>query len=345
MPKRRQHEPDLLAEVEESLRDPHPIRLLGLASALLAATEPQPDHLRDRRRGGPERIELAPLMDAFLGSGDRSMLNLVAVMARLQSDQLLRARVMRSVDDRELLPWIRDLGEMSVTAACVTIDRLRDTANVVLECRLSEHVMCVVVLIDFNQGAVAKDGFIIDGPLSDYQQLWRELETSGGTEMFELSPADARIQVTDAIERRGDELAAVRDRELAASPAAGAVGPRSVPHRGTGTGPARVERCRTASKLGAAFLSSPWGRPYLHRPGRLGAVGCVDRLRRRSDLRRSVVDQSGQRGSDLAVVGAGHLVGPAVDPGVTAGAALRVRGSSPTTAPGCRPWTPEKRST
>ena len=98
------------------------------------------------------------------------------------------------------MPWVRDLGEMSVTAACVTIDRLRDTANVVLECRLSEHVLCVVVLVDFNQGAVAKDGFMIEGPLRDYQQLWRELETSGATEMVEVSPADARDQVTDAIE-------------------------------------------------------------------------------------------------------------------------------------------------
>ncbi len=97
------------------------------------------------------------------------MLNLVAVMARLQPDQLLRARVMRSVDSGELLPWVRDLSEMAVTAACVTIDRLRDTANVVLECRLAENVMCVIVLIDFNQGSVAKDGFMIDGQISDYQ--------------------------------------------------------------------------------------------------------------------------------------------------------------------------------
>ena len=207
------------------------------------------------------------------------MLNLVAVMARLQSDQLLRVRVMRSVDDRELLPWICDLGEMSVTAACVTIDRLRDTANVVLECRLSEHVMCVVVLIDFNQGAVAKDGFIIDGPLSDYQQLWRELETSGGTEMFELSTADARIQVTDAIERGAMNWPPYETESWPQARPLVQWVLESCPTGGQGLD--RPEWSDTdRSKLGAAFLSSPVGSSVSPRPGRLGTVECVDRLRR-----------------------------------------------------------------
>ena len=208
-----------------------------------------------------ERVELAPLMDAFVGADVPSMHNLVAVMARLQPDQLLRARAMRSVDNAELLPWIRDLGEMSVTAACVTIDRLRDTANVVLECRLSEHVICVVVLIDFNQGAVAKDGFMIDGPLSDYQHLWRELETSGGTEMFELSPADARAQLTDAIDLGAMSWPPYESESWPqARPLARWVLDRCP------TGGVGLDRPEWSDsdreELGADFLTSTWGRPF-----------------------------------------------------------------------------------
>ena len=61
--------------------------------------------------------------------------------------------------------------------------------------------------------------------------------------------------------------------------------------------------------LGADFLSSPWGRPYAT-DGGARACSMLDRLRRRSDLRRSVVDQPGQRGSDLDVVGADSASAP-----------------------------------
>ena len=261
MPGRRQKEPDLLSEVEESLRDPHPIRLLGLASALLAATEPESHHPLDEGRDPRNQVDLTALMDGFLGSGDPSFLNLVAVMARLQPDQLLRARLMRSVDSTQLVPWVRNLGEMAVTAVCMTVDRLRDTANVVLECRLAEHVLCLVVLVDFNQGGMAKDGFIIDGQLSAYQQLWGELETSGATEMLEVSPADARVELTDAIDLGAMAWPPYESESWPqARPLARWVLDRCP------TGGVAVDRPEWSDSdredLGADFLSSTWGRPY-----------------------------------------------------------------------------------
>jgi hypothetical protein len=153
------------------------------------------------------------------------------------------------------------LDELAVTAACLTIDVLRDTANIVVECRLAGHAMCVVVLVDFNQGGVAKDGFVIDESLSGYRQLWQEFETSGGTEMQELSPADARVQLTEAIDLGAMTWPAYEsDSWPQARPLVRWVLDRC-PSGGVGLDrPEWSDSDREG--LGAAFLSSAWGRSY-----------------------------------------------------------------------------------
>jgi len=82
--------------------------------------------------------------------------------------------------------------------------------------------------------ALVKDAFVLPESLNERLRGVHAAQGSTIPTPFgaDLDLADARVRITDAIERRRDESSAVRDRHLAGVPPVGRVGsPRQMPRR------------------------------------------------------------------------------------------------------------------
>jgi hypothetical protein len=194
---------DLLADVRQRLASGGPVGLLAYVSSLLAAVDPRGESPFERERAdGPERATLPTLLESFAGVVLPETTALLATLAELDPDELTRARARRALAARphQLPDWLARLGETSVYGAVESTHILGDGDSVLLGARLAGHELTVVIYIDHNLGTVVKDAFPAPSPVSEVIERMREAADDPDVRFGEISLADARARVGEAIE-------------------------------------------------------------------------------------------------------------------------------------------------
>jgi uncharacterized protein DUF6398 len=199
----RRHGPgDLLADVRREVASGEPLGFLAYVSTLLAAVDPRAQHPFERDRDGPERATLPALTESFAEVVLPETTALLAALAELGPDELIRARARRALAARaDPLPgWLARLGEASVYRAVESTHVLGDGENVLLGARLPGHELTMVIYIDHNLGTVVKDAFPVPGPVSDVESRLREAAGDPDITFRAIGLADARARIAEAID-------------------------------------------------------------------------------------------------------------------------------------------------
>lgn len=164
------------------------------AHARARASRPDPDT--------PSREEF---VESFLSAPLPETSALLATVAALSGDEVLRRRVTREIAGRaHALPdWLVDLPRaVAVPEAVEVTHALGDGDDVLVAVTLpGGHVLTAVVLIEHNLGSVAKDAFVLSEPLDEVVATVHEAAGSDpDMATGPLSPADAKVRITDAVD-------------------------------------------------------------------------------------------------------------------------------------------------
>ena len=249
---------------------------------MLAALEQRDQHpfAPAAPAGSPELPPLPELLESFVDGGPAPAA-LATVIARLNDDDLLRARVSRSVGPRTASwpDWVDRLDDVEVVGAVEMADVLRDSDNVVVHVRVAGHDLTMVVLIDFNLGTVVKDAFVLPEAMGSFTESWTEHADPAAATVGPVSPADARARIEDAIQTGTMTWPPLESETWPASRPLLEWLLRRLPNGGTSyLRPEWSDRDRKA--LTDRFLASP-GSALLDRPEDASIVG--DLLRYRTD--------------------------------------------------------------
>lgn len=193
-----------MRDVTHALDDGHPLSLLELVSSLLAALDP-------RRRGPFEPTEPGAslpsrdeLVQMFLEVDQLETSALLAVIAELSGDDILRRRVGREIAARShsLPGWLTTLHRARPAGRIVEVTHvLGDGDNVMVGVQLpGECEFTAVVYIDHNMGTLVKDAFVVPEPVGELADRMLDLTADPDTEARDLDPAAARARITAAIE-------------------------------------------------------------------------------------------------------------------------------------------------
>jgi hypothetical protein len=199
---RRTAAPDLLTDVRRALSDEHPFGLLALVSALLAVVDPRRHSPFDRvQRHDQPQLSREELVRSFLGMPCPETSALLAVIAELAGDDLLRARIRRELTSwpYPLPTWVADLPDAVVYRTVEMVHVLRDGDNVMLGARMGGHELTCAVYIDHNLGTLVKDAFVVPESIAELVAHMRSSTDDPDTSWDELNPADARVRVSEAI--------------------------------------------------------------------------------------------------------------------------------------------------
>jgi hypothetical protein len=193
-----------MLDIRVRLATGQPLDLLAEVSSMLAAFDPRdrnPFHGNEGERHGG--TTLFDVVSAFADADFVETSALLAAMAHMSSDELVRTKARRALRDRSsVLPsWLERLGETEVYRAVEMTHVLGDGDDVILGIRLPlEHELTIVVFIDHNMGTVVKDAFVIPEPISDVLGLMQRKNGDPDTSWNELTLADARVRIMEAIE-------------------------------------------------------------------------------------------------------------------------------------------------
>ena len=189
--------------VGRKLRSGEPLELLAEVSSLLTLVDPR-EYGLGRRDGEPE-WSLRELVDMFLDVERVETSAMLAVIAELTGgDDVLAARIRRELAARrERLPeWLARLGEAEVYAAQEMVHVLGDGDNIHVAVRFAGGAeLTAVVYIDHNMGTLVKDAFVVPEAISELEVFMRSKIDDPDTVWRDLDLADARVRITEAIER------------------------------------------------------------------------------------------------------------------------------------------------
>jgi Domain of unknown function (DUF6398) len=257
-------EPDLFDDVRTALADPDPLHLLSYVSSLLAAIDPRGrSHPLARPDADPEVPTREELAAMFIDVEAPETTALLAVIAALASDDdVLRARIRRELASRpETGPeWLTRLADTSAYRAVRMGHVLGDGDNIMLGVRLAgNYELTVLVYIDHNLGRLVKDAFVVPAPLdamiAEYQRIADEPEML----WEELSRADARAWLDDAIETAAITFPPLETESWPACRPLIEWITREFPEGGTGYQRPQWDSGELG-KLTSRFFASPWGR-------------------------------------------------------------------------------------
>ncbi|MGZ8803525.1 MAG: DUF6398 domain-containing protein, partial [Mycobacterium sp.] len=204
-PQREPAEPDLFTEVRTALADPDPLHLLSYVSSLLAAIDPRqsrhPFAQPDPAEETPTREELTAM---FIDVATPETTALLAVIATLSGDDdVLRTRIRRELASRGSVEpqWLTRLAQTSAYRAVRMGHVLGDGDNIMLGLRLAEsYEVTFVIYIDHNLGTLVKDAFVVPEPVAEMVAEYQRIGDDTDMTWEELSLADARAWLDEAIE-------------------------------------------------------------------------------------------------------------------------------------------------
>ena len=192
-----------MRNIRHKLRSGHPLDLLAEVSSLLTVVDPR-DYGFGRRDGTPA-WSLDELVNLFLDVDQLETTAMLAVIAELAGDDdVLASRIRRGLAERsDRLPdWLARLGESEVYAAQEMVHVLGDGDNVHLAVRFANGAeLTAIVYIDHNVGTLVKDAFIVPQSMAELEALMRAKVDDPDTAWRALDLADARVRITEAIDR------------------------------------------------------------------------------------------------------------------------------------------------
>ena len=180
-----------------------PLDFLDYVSSLLTAVDSRGQNPFERERsGGPECPTLSELLESFTEIALPETTALLAALAELGPDELTRARARRALAARlhPLPDWLARLGEASVYRTTESTHVLGDGDSVLLGVRLPGYELTAVIYIDHNLGTIVKDAFTVPGTIDEVSERMREITDDPDVRLADISLADARVRVAEAIE-------------------------------------------------------------------------------------------------------------------------------------------------
>ena len=260
----RGHRPDdLLADARRRLASGEPLEFLAYVSTLLAALDPRGQDPFERERADrPGRITLPELLESFADVVLPETTALLAALAELSPDELTRARARRALATRPhpLPDWLARLGETSVYRAVESTHVLGDGDSVLLGARLPGHELTAIIYIDHNLGTVVKDAFPAPSPIGEVAEDMRQAADDPDVRHRDISLADARARVTEAVEKGAIMFPPFETDTWPASRPVTEWLLRLLPEGGTGY--VRPKWTKAAKKkLANRFFGSEFGRP------------------------------------------------------------------------------------
>jgi len=198
----RRAEPDLVDQIAATLDGDDPLPLLGLASTLIAALDPPS---RGPFVGPSDGPSLPDMVESLLGVPTPETSALLAAVAALSGDQVLRKRVHREITERAhpLPAWLAGIPRATATPRAVQVTHvLGDGDNVLVAVELpGRKSLTAVVYIDHNMGTLVKDAFVVPEPLDDVAgHVLAAAADDPDTTSAPLEPADARARISEAVE-------------------------------------------------------------------------------------------------------------------------------------------------
>ena len=254
-------EPDLMRSIRRALHSGEPLDLLAEVSSLLAVVDPR-EYGFGRREGEPP-YALRELVDMFVDVDRVETTALLAVVAELTADDVLAARIRRELAGRGggLPEWLARLGQAEVYRVREMVHVLGDGDNVNIAVRFAGGAeLTAVVYIDHNMGSLVKDAFVVSESLAGLEALMRAKADDPDTVWRDLDPADARVRVTEAVERAAMTVPPLETDTWPASRAIVEWLTRRLPAGGVGyQRPEWSERDR--QQLADRFFASSFGAP------------------------------------------------------------------------------------
>ncbi|MFV8301025.1 DUF6398 domain-containing protein [Mycolicibacterium fortuitum] len=258
-------EPDLLDVVRTAMADPDPLHLLSYVSSLLTALDPRgrnhPFAQADSAQDAPTREELAAM---FIDVPTPETTALLAVIAALADhDHVLRARIHRELVTRpEPGPeWLSRLAETTATRAVRMGHDLGDGDNIIIGVRLADsYELTLVVYVDHNMGQLAKDAFVLSEPMADVVAQYERIADDPDVIWEELSLADARAWLDEAIAIAAITYPPVETETWPACRPLIEWVTRGLPAGGSGYQRPEWDSEKTA-QLADRFFASQWGGP------------------------------------------------------------------------------------
>ena len=192
-----------MGDVAVALADDHPFALMSLVSSLLAALEPRRASPFEQPPD-PDVPTLDELVRTFLDVDLVETSALLTVIAELSADDIMRRRIRREITQRaHALPeWLTELGKTTVAGVVEMVHVLGDGDNIMIGLDLpGDCALSVVVYIDHNMGTLVKDAFAVPEPLDALIETMRDVGDDQDTTWTDLTPADARARIRDAVEQ------------------------------------------------------------------------------------------------------------------------------------------------
>jgi hypothetical protein len=179
--------------IRSALAGGHPLSLLSMASVVINVAKPD--------RCDTNFVDRT--LDGLVGVRTREVTALLAVVAELLvDDPAAQDRCRREVAERgEHLPqWIAALPRVDLYRAVRRTHVLGDVDELVVGMRLDGgHELTIVVGIDHNMWSSVDDAGAVPEPIDEV--LSRVAESSSDTDVFEMTRADARVWIEDALNK------------------------------------------------------------------------------------------------------------------------------------------------
>ena len=199
-------EPDLIRDVRRALAEDDALGLLSLVSSILTMVDPRRIDPFDGERlldgESPERLTAEALVTSFGSLDRRETSALLAVIAEMTSDDLLRARARRALESRRhpLPVWLSGLQDARPYRTTEMVHVLGDGDNILIALRLVGGVeLTFVVYIDHNVGTLVKDAFVVPETVDKLIRFMKDKGDDLDTQWLDLDPAEARARITQAV--------------------------------------------------------------------------------------------------------------------------------------------------
>jgi hypothetical protein len=255
----RQVEPSLANSARTCLRDPSPLELMLMASAIIELTTPR---TTDSWAGRPERTDGPSTFMKFATSGDPATESLALAVAAQHPDRQL-AENLTIIARNGRRPthgpaWLSTMADITVTDTVEQTEVMGDGINLMVSWRWSDgNEATAVIYVDHNMGTIVKDAFVVPIGMETLAAQYDQLDETGLTRA-PVSPADLRARVEQAT---ADGERVVPPLETESWPSCRPIVEWVLRHLpGGGTGFARVEWPEADRQLLLdEFVASPFG--------------------------------------------------------------------------------------
>lgn len=238
-----------------------PLDLLAMVSSLLCVFDPRErDPFETAANTRPGTVDRDEVLRSFFEVDLPETSALLAVIAGLVDDELLRARVVRELAVRKhpLPGWLTNLRDARPTQAIEMVEPLRDGDNVIIGATLADGFgLTAVVYIDHNVGTLVKDAFVIPQPIDEVLPLMRAAAEDPDVSWNAIEAANARARIDDAIDIAAMTYPRFESDTWPACRALVEWMVRLLPPGGTGYEPAEWDE-QSLSALADDFFASPY---------------------------------------------------------------------------------------